>query len=91
MRSEIDKRAMLLLSSGHLATDFAIYSIGVSGIGLRLISGASVDAFSPAWSPDGKMIAFDRNGAIVVATVGGSEKVVTNDKDNDSSPAWRPR
>lgn len=80
----------LAASSDARGGTFAIYTIGVGGLGLRLVSGTKLDAFSPAWSPDGKTIAFSRNGAIVTATVGGAEKVITDPKDNDSSPVWNP-
>ena len=69
----------------------AIYSIGASGIGLRLVSGSTAQDIDPAWSPDGRVIAFSRDGAIVVAPVGkGSERTLTDPKNNDSSPAWKP-
>src|SRR5207245_522466 len=69
----------------------AIYSIDASGIGLRLVSGSTAQDIDPAWSPDGRVIAFSRDGAIVVAPVGkGSERTLTDPKNNDSSPAWKP-
>ena len=50
----------------------------------------STDAFEPAWSPDGNLIAFSRDGAIVTIDTQGAETVLTDPANNDSSPAWRP-
>ena len=50
-------------------------------------------AMDPDWSHDGKQIAFwsARDGAIVTVDPNGqSEQVITNGKDNDSSPDWNP-
>lgn len=81
----------IAFSSNARGGHFAIYSIGASGIGLRLVSASQTDEIQPAWSPDGKLIAFSKDGAIVVAPSGaGGEKALTDPKDNDSSPAWKP-
>jgi Tol biopolymer transport system component len=81
----------IAFSSDARGGQIAIYSIGTSGIGLRLVSSSTTDEIQPAWSPDGKEIAFSRDGAIVVAPAGaGSEKTLTETKNNDSGPAWKP-
>jgi Tol biopolymer transport system component len=72
---------------GHIA----VYVIGLDGTGLRQMSTSSTDEIEPAWSPDGLQIAFSRDGAIVaVPAAGGAETVLTDSKNNDSSPAWKP-
>jgi len=73
---------------GHVA----VYTIGLGGKGLHQVTSSSTDDVEPAWSPGGRLIAFSRDGAIVVAPVaGGAETVLTDSKNNDSSPAWKPR
>jgi len=69
---------------------FDIYTIGVDGKDLRRPIRSQEDAFEPAWSPDGREIAFSRGGAIVVVTLSGVERQLTDPEDNDSSPAWSP-
>src|SRR5205823_9283432 len=79
-----------LAFSSNLRGPLSIYTIGVDGTGLRQLTtnGEDVD---PAWSPDGKTIAFSRGGAIVTVPIGrGAEKTLTDAKNNDSSPAWNP-
>ena len=81
----------IAFTSNKRGGHYAIYSIGVDGTGLTPQSSAPADEFEPAWSPDGKSIAFSRDGAIVVVPVGpGTESVITDPKNNDSSPAWNP-
>ncbi len=69
---------------------YDIYTIGADGENLRRLVQSQVDAFEPTWSPDGSEIALSRDGAIVVATLPGVERQLTDPKDNDSSPAWKP-
>ena len=69
---------------------FDIYTIGVGGGNVRPVTSRE-DAFDPAWSPDGKTIAFSQGGAIFAIDVEeGDERMLTDPKNNDSSPAWRP-
>jgi TolB protein len=49
----------------------------------------------PAWSPDGRMIAFysDRSGnfeVYVMATDGSGVTKLTDDPDFDGFPSWQP-
>src|SRR2546430_160522 len=69
---------------------YEIYSIGVDGTGLRRETRSAIDTIEPAWSPDGKEIAFSRDGAIWEVDRAGNARQITS-AQNDSSPAWRPR
>ena len=71
--------------------NFDIYTIGIDGKGLRQVTSSPADEFEPAWSPGGKLLAFSREGAIYTVTLGGKLTRLTSGKDNDSTPAWRPR
>jgi TolB protein len=81
----------IAFQSNRGSSRIGLFVIGRDGRGLRrLTPRTDEDEFDPAWSPDGKTIAFSRDGAIVTLA-GGTEQVVTNPRDNDSSPAWNPR
>lgn len=80
----------LAFSAGGDGARYAIYTVGVDGDDLRRPVRSPGDAFEPAWSPDGGEIAFSRDGAIVVTTLAGVERRITDPDDNDSSPAWHP-
>ena len=80
----------LAFSADKDGVRYDIYTIGADGKGLRRLVQSPEDAFEPAWSPDGSEIAFSRDGAIVVATLSGVERQLTDPADNDSSPAWNP-
>ena len=80
----------LAFSANPDSARYDIYTIGVDGKDLRRPVRSEADAFEPAWSPDGSEIAFSRDGAIVVTTLVGVERQLTDPQDNDSSPAWNP-
>src|SRR5262249_10053804 len=81
----------IAFASNARGGQYAIYPIGMDGKGLREIDSSPSDEIEPAWSPNGGTIAFTRDGAIVtVAATGGSEKTLTDSKNNDSSAAWEP-
>ena len=70
---------------------FVIYTIRSNGKELRRLNASTADEIEPAWSPDGKTVAFSRDGSIVTTRSDGTgDRAITNPKDNDSSPAWRP-
>jgi Tol biopolymer transport system component len=80
----------LAFSADQNGGRYDIYTIRVDGKGLRRPVRSPEDAFEPAWSPDGSQIAFSRGGAIVVTTLDGVERQLTDPEDNDSNPAWNP-
>lgn len=56
-----------------------------------LTQGASMDGFG-VWSPDGRQIAFMRDGQILLTDPGGREsRVLSSEPEHwDADPAWRP-
>lgn len=69
--------------------NYEIYTIGVDGKGLRRLTTRSEDDYEPSWSPNGRLIAFSREGKILTVDLQGNETEVSSGK-NDTSPAWRP-
>ena len=80
----------LAFSAAHESVRYDIYTIRLDGKELRRPVRSPTDAFEPAWSPDGSEIAFSRDGAIVVTTLAGVERQLTDPQDNDSNPTWNP-
>lgn len=64
-----------------------IYSVGVQGGDPENLSRASDDDFGPAWSPDGTVIAFNRNNEIWLMDADGSNQAPLL---TGQWPAWRP-
>jgi Tol biopolymer transport system component len=103
----VDHGGELVSEEGQLAftrfTRFAppdfeseVYKINVDGSGeQRLTDSPGLDSF-PAWSPDGKRIAFasERDGGnweLYVMDAGGEEqRRLTDTPEDESSPAWSP-
>ena len=67
----------------------ALYVLNVGRAGLnRLYKPRSGNASQPAWSPDGKLIAFDHTNSVwVIDADGGSVRQVIK---NASEPSWNP-
>ncbi|MBL8628085.1 MAG: PD40 domain-containing protein, partial [Rhodospirillaceae bacterium] len=73
-----------------------IYTVAPDGTDLKQLTSGSFDEREPAWSPDGKWIAFssDRDGtyAIWVMAADGSEepRLLTITPSNEFAPTWSP-
>ncbi|MEW5870758.1 MAG: DPP IV N-terminal domain-containing protein [Chloroflexota bacterium] len=69
-----------------------IYTMNVDGSNLvNLTAGRQDEEFDPAWSPDGKRLAFISGGDIFIIDVGdGSLIQLTNHPRRDSQPSWSP-
>ena len=82
----------LVMSDGE-APD--LYSVGLDGRGLkRLTSSRAIDV-SPAWSPDGRRIAFvsDRSGnphLFIMNADGSGLRRLTYDGSYNTNPTWSP-
>lgn len=76
-----------------------IYSVRPDGTGLRRLTRHPARDASPAWSPDGKLIAYrcrgadraDRRGDICIMNRDGSDvRQITSGAAVDGSPSWSP-
>ncbi len=78
-----------------------IYVLDVESKKEEQITSGPYDDSSPAWSPDGKQIAFvsnrteepdanDNSDIFVVASEGGEPRQLTTNPGTDRSPAWNP-
>ena len=82
--------SLVAFSANPGGSRFNIFTTRSGGQGLRRVVVGPDDAIEPAFSPDGREIAFSRGGAIIVTTLSGEERPLTDPEDNDSSPAWNP-
>jgi Tol biopolymer transport system component len=77
-------------------TDWEIFEINSDGSGERLMTKGGHTANSPAWSPDGKKLAYasvrDGDNEIYIMNVDGSGQLqlTNNDINYDSNPTWFP-
>jgi Tol biopolymer transport system component len=70
--------------------DSFIYSIRQDGSDRRQLT-TDTRSRNPRWSPDGRLIVFQRAGDIwVMAADGGSARQVTSGAANDINPSWSP-
>jgi Tol biopolymer transport system component len=80
--------------------NWEIYTVNADGSGLAKLTNNPAIDLSPSWSPDGRKIAFMRNGAnvtnsgtaenIYVMNADGTGQKRLTDTNVDSDPAWSP-
>ncbi len=69
----------------------AIWLMEADGSGARRLSGSDAGDFMPAWSPDGRELAFARDGDIHAMTVAtGETRQITHNGLDNHTPAWSP-
>lgn len=72
-----------------------IFVVRPDGRGLRQVTRLGkglFDSYGPAWSPDGRRIAFRSSGHIFVIDAAGKKlRQLTDAKAADSNPAWSPK
>ena len=81
----------IVFSSNAEGEVYELYTVGVDGKWLRSVAPTAGDNFEPSWSPDGSKIAYQEAGAIfTVELESGAVEKLTDNENNDSSPAWNP-
>jgi len=89
-----NNRRILFASDRDTPGSFEIYSMNPDGSGVSRLTNSPGQDFSPAWSPDGKRIAFvslrsDAFGEIYVMNADGTGvQRVTNSAGIDGAPTW---
>src|SRR2546425_1248491 len=96
-RAEMGSSKLVLLRAVYLAAFLALFTAYVSEAAspIRELTNTTASNLRPAWSPDGKRIAFqsNRNGSYhiyVMDSDGGNVVQLTNGDADDRHPAWSP-
>ena len=89
-----NNRRILFVSDRDAPGNFEIYSMNPDGSGIARLTNSAGHDVAPAWSPDGKRIAFvslrhDTFGEIYVMNADGTGvRRVTESEGIDTSPTW---
>ena len=67
-----------------------LFTIGADGRGLRRVGADTAGELEPTWSPDGRRIAYVKDGAIHVMRADGSADRPLTRGGKDAAPAWSP-
>jgi TolB protein len=82
-----DKIAFVTARDG----DSEIYVMNADGSEQRKLTRNTVRDFYPVWSPDGRRIAFERNGQVWLMNADGSgQRRLTRNGARNFAPAWSP-
>ena len=78
-----------------MTSDRKLFTIGVDGKNLKELASSSYGAIgSPAWSPDGKLIAYSKTDVsrssdiYLIPSAGGEEKKITFDSASEANPRF---
>src|SRR2546425_9622041 len=96
-RAEMGSSKLVLLRAVYLAAFLALFTAYVSEAAspIRQLTNTSASNLRPAWSPDGKRIAFqsNRDGAYHIYAMdpdGANVRQMSSGENDDRHPAWSP-